>query len=221
MAGTVWKTVLSLAFLLIGAFIGWQLPVLAIPALIAVIVLAIIIWRMSVKNPLMVLLFAVVEGVVVGGISGWIDQLYPDLVRYALLATAVAFVVIVSGYSSGLFRLNPSKRHIFYRVLTCYLVFSVAAVVVAFTGYFTGFEYMGTGWVIFFFALCLVGIWLAVYSLMMDLEWIRRGIDNHLGSEWEWLGAFSLIGSLVWFYYEVLEFIHLLLVILGELFSGV
>lgn len=58
-----------------------------------------------------------------------------------------------------------------------------------------------------FAVLSIIAVWMASYNLLIEFDYIETGVDNGLESEYEWLAAFSLVGALVWFYIEILEFV--------------
>jgi uncharacterized YccA/Bax inhibitor family protein len=67
---TITKTVIAFGVLLVGAAIGWMIPALLVPAAIVGFVLALVNIFKKKPSPALVLAYAGVQGVFVGGISG-------------------------------------------------------------------------------------------------------------------------------------------------------
>ena len=55
--------------------------------------------------------------------------------------------------------------------------------------------------------LCLAGVLLAAFSLMLDFEAIKQGVAMGLPERESWRLSFGLLVTLVWLYLEILRFL--------------
>ena len=46
---------------------------------------------------------------------------------------------------------------------------------------------------------------MAAYSLVLDFDFIKRGIDSGAPRVYGWTGAFGIIATVVWLYLEMLR----------------
>jgi uncharacterized YccA/Bax inhibitor family protein len=51
----------------------------------------------------------------------------------------------------------------------------------------------------------LVVVVVAALNLILDFDFIERGVENRAAKYMEWYGAFSLLVTLVWLYLELLR----------------
>jgi len=51
---------------------------------------------------------------------------------------------------------------------------------------------------------------LASYSLVMDFEFIQRGVEGGAPAKFAWTAAFGLVVTLIWLYLEILRILAIL-----------
>ncbi|NMM24271.1 MAG: Bax inhibitor-1/YccA family protein [Phycicoccus sp.] len=163
-----------------------------------------IAFKKTISVPLIVL-YAVLEGVLVGAISQVFNTAYEGLVTTAVVATVCTFAGMLLGYKSGLIKVTNKSRRIFGMAIMGYLLFGLVNVVVAFMGYGSGFGIGGKGPM--GIAISVLGVGLASYSLAIDFDSVDRAIKAELPEKYSWLLAHGFIVTLVWLY---LEFLRLL-----------
>lgn len=207
--GTITRSLISFGVMLVGAGIGWAVPILMLPGLIVGLVLGLVIAFKQIANPAATLSYSLSQGLVVGGISVFLEGLYPGVVTQAILATFVVFAVIMFFFSRGTFRATPLMNKIFMVAGVSYLLFGLVNLGLMLTGATTGMFGMYSslgGWGI---AIGVLGTLLASYSLIIDFTYVQNAVTNGVASKWEWFAAFSLIGTLVWLYIEILRLLSL------------
>jgi uncharacterized YccA/Bax inhibitor family protein len=180
---------LSMPLMLAGMFGG-----LAVGLLIA--------FKKTISVPLIVL-YAVVEGVLVGTISMVFEQRWPGVVTTAVIATMCTFAGMLLGYKSGLIKVTDKSRRIFGMAIMGYLLFSLVNVFAAFMGVGQGWGFGGSGFM--GIAISLLGVGLASYSLAIDFDSVDRAIKAQLPEKYSWLLAHGFIVTLVWLYLEMLR----------------
>ncbi len=89
--------------------VAWVLGLgaLALPAAIVGFVLAMVIIFKQVTNPGVIMAYAAVEGVFLGGISQAFNTRYPGIVVQAVVGTAGVTAVMLGLYRSGRIRVTP------------------------------------------------------------------------------------------------------------------
>ena len=167
----------------------------------------------KVVSPALVLAYAAVEGLFLGGISYAFDAWarsngYEGLLSQAVIGTLVAFVVMLALYKSKLVKVNGRFKKIMMVAMVSYLAIAVMSFISALFGVGGGFGFYGVGWM--GLALCALGVGLAAFSLMLDFESITRGIQAGLPSREAWRMTFGLLVTLIWLYLEIMRFLALL-----------
>ncbi len=213
---TIVKTVVSFGILLVGAAIGWFIPALAIPAAIAGFVLALVNIFKKKPSPALVLSYAAVQGVFVGGISQFFEAEYAGIVFQAILGTLVVVGVTLALFASGKVRASKRATKIFLVAMIGYAVFSlinfglmIFTDIGAESGPFgiRSIEFFGIplGVIIGIFVILL-----AAYSLVLDFDNIKRGVERGAPRIFAWSAAFGIMLTVVWLYMEILRLLAIL-----------
>jgi uncharacterized YccA/Bax inhibitor family protein len=161
-------------------------------------------FKKTISVPLIVL-YAVLEGVLVGAISQYFASEYKGLVTTAVIATVCTFAGMLLGYKTGLIKVTNKSRRIFGMAIMGYLLFGLVNVVASFMGVGSGFGIGGKGPM--GIAISVLGVGLASYSLAIDFDSVDRAVKAQLPEKYSWLLAHGFIVTLVWLY---LEFLRLL-----------
>jgi uncharacterized YccA/Bax inhibitor family protein len=161
-------------------------------------------------SPALVLAYALVEGVFIGAFSKVIATYVGDasIVFQAVLGTVIAFGGTLAAYK--FFDIQVTNR--FRKVMTI-AMFSVVAVMLAnfvlsMTGVFEsgglrGFNTLGL-------LVSCVMVVLAVFMLIMDFDYVEKGVEAGLPERESWRAAFGLTVTLVWLYIEILRILAIL-----------
>jgi len=161
-------------------------------------------------NPVLVLAYAVVEGLFLGAISFQYNQInlsndYPGAVQQAIIGTFVAFAVMLALYGTGIIKASPRFKKMMMIAMFSYLAIGIVSLISSFFGVGDGWGFYGVG--AFGIALCAIGVALAAFSLVMDFEAISRGIEMGLPERESWRMGFGLLVTLIWLYLEILRLI--------------
>ncbi|WP_168626259.1 MULTISPECIES: Bax inhibitor-1/YccA family protein [unclassified Cryobacterium] len=207
---TIVKTVVSFAILVAGAAVGWFVPVLALPAALVGFVLALVNIFKKKPSPALVLSYAAVEGVFVGGISVMFSSLFDGIVPQAVFGTLAVVGITLALFASGKVRATKKATKIFMIAMLGYLAFSVVNIVLMWTGVTSGMfglrsqEIFG---IPIGLILGVLVILLAAYSLVMDFEDIKTGVERGAPRIYGWTAAFGIMVTVVWLYLEILRLI--------------
>lgn len=214
------KTGITFGVLLVGAVIGWQAPQLALIGAIVGLVLGLVNSFKKNPSPPLILAYAAFEGLFVGGISNVFENMragfnaagqpiYLDgIVAQAVLGTLCVFTVALVVYRQRWIRVTSKFRKVVLVAGLGYLVFSLInllAVVFNWTDSGFGFRTGALGIGISIFAVIL-----ASFFLMLDFDFIEKGVQGGLPAKFAWTAAFGLVVTLVWLYIEMLRLLAIL-----------
>jgi uncharacterized YccA/Bax inhibitor family protein len=208
--GTVGKTFLLLALTIFSAGVVW-FNVAANPALVGtgllvgtlggLVVAMITIFRPQ-AAPWTAPLYAVLEGLALGGISAVYAARYAGLPLQAVgLTTAVAVGMLIA-YQTGLIRATPTVRKVIVSATFGIMLFYLLTMVLRMFGVAMPFLHdaspLGIG-----VSLFITGI--AALNLVLDFDLIERGAAAGAPKYMEWYGGFALLVTLIWLYLEILR----------------
>ena len=211
----IMKTVMTLALVLVGAALGWMIPVLMWPGVIVGLILGLVNSFKKEPSPVLILLYAGFEGLFLGGLSGVLEQLYPGIAIQAILGTLSVFVVTLLLFRNGKVRATPKMTRFFIIALAGYALFSLINFALMMFGVLDnpwgmrGMDIPGTN-IPFGVVLGLLAIGLAAFSLIVDFTSIEKGIQNAAPAKYSWTAAFGLTVTLVWLYVEILRLLAIL-----------
>jgi uncharacterized YccA/Bax inhibitor family protein len=204
----VTKTVFCFGLLLVGAFVGWQVPALMLPGLLVGLVLGLVNSFKREPSPALILLYAAAEGLFIGALSGVLDAIYPGIAVQAVAATLSVFAVTLGLYRSGKYRATPKMTKMFMIAMVGYLVFSLVNFGLTMFGAVDGMFGLRSGWL--GLAIGALAVLLATYALVLDFTSIEEGVRNGAPERYSWTAAFGLTVTMVWLYVEILRIIAIL-----------
>lgn len=206
------KTGGLLALLVVVAAGSWyltpQVPGLMFIGAIVGLVLGLVNSFKKNPSPALIIAYTVAEGVFLGGISYFFQNVYIDqtsaqpIVLQAVIGTMATFGAALFLFKSGRVRVTPKFTRWLMIALVGYLAFSVLNLVLSF--FMPGdFGPLRGGWIGVVVGLVAVG--LAAATLIMDFDSIKRGVEGGAPAKFAWSAAFGLIVTLVWLYLEILR----------------
>ena len=153
-------------------------------------------------SPITAPIYALLEGLVLGGLSAVIDQRYPGIAIQAVGLTFGTLFVLLLAYSSGLIKVTQKFRLGVIAATGGIFLFYMLQMLLGFFGIqFTSVN--GTGIVGIGFSLVVVAV--AALNLVLDFDFIEQGVQVGAPKYMEWYGAFGIIVTLVWLYLEILR----------------
>jgi len=147
--------------------------------------------------------YAVLQGVFIGGISLVMEQRFPGLVLQAVLLTFGVMFALLAAYQSRIIRPSETFKSVIvgatFGIVVVYLISMVLQLF-----FHTGIPLIhDSGPVGIIFSLVVVGI--AALNLVLDFDFIENGVASGAPKWMEWYAAFGLTVTLVWLYIEVLR----------------
>lgn len=147
-------------------------------------------------------IYALLEGLLLGGLSATFEARYPGIVIQAVGLTFGTLFCLLVAYSSRLIKVTQNFRLGVVAATGGIALFYLASFVLGFFGiqipYIHESGLIGIG-----FSLFVVVV--AALNLVLDFDFIEQGAAQGAPKYMEWYGAFGLIVTLVWLYLEILR----------------
>ena len=206
------KTAVTMGVLVVAAALAWNFmpeslyfPAMVLSGLVGFVVVLLVSFRRVVSPPL-VLLYAAIEGVFIGMISQVFERLYPGIVAQAVVATFFAAGVTLAAYK--IFNIRVTAK--FSKVVVISTIAFAALMLVNFVfSLVTGSGGLRGGLVgpvtPFAILISAIAIVLAVLNLVLDFDYVERGIEGGAPANESWRAAFGLTVTMVWLYVEMLR----------------
>lgn len=218
----VTKTAVTIGILVVTAalsFVGMAsgfipgaafLPMLIGSGLIGFITVMLVSFRRQI-SPALVLAYAAVEGVFIGMISLYFEMIYDGIVASAVLATFIAAGVTLAAYKFFNIRVTPKFQKVVVIATIAFAVAILANFLLSLVGINLGLRDGGTGPVsLIAVGVSLLGAVLAVLNLVLDFDYIEKGVAMGAPAKESWRGAFGLTVTMVWLYIEILRLLSYL-----------
>jgi len=204
------KTGMLLGLMVITGAATWALDVpfgvVGIAAIVGFALAMVNIFKRQVSPPL-VLAYAAVQGIAVGGISHLYESAYSGIVVQAVVGTVAVFAAVTFGYKSGRLRATPRfTKVVTYGFLGLFALLLLNLVVGLFGGDL-GFRGGNTGLSILFSVAFII---FGALTFVLDFDQAERMVAAGAPERESWRIAFGLVVGLVWLYLEVLRLLSYL-----------
>ena len=154
------------------------------------------------RNKFLVPVYAVAEGLCLGGISAVFEQSYHGIVVQAVAGTFAALFSMLILYRANIIKCSDKFRSVIF-ISTCSIaVIYLVDLIGRFFHYAVPVINSSSGLGIGFSAIVVV---IAALNLIIDFDFIEQGAKRMLPKDMEWYGAFGLMVTLVWLYLEILR----------------
>ncbi|WP_314215284.1 Bax inhibitor-1/YccA family protein [Pseudarthrobacter equi] len=207
------KTAACLGVLILGAAVTLTVG-LGLASLLMIVgalggfVLALVNTFKKQPSPALILAYAGLEGLFLGGLTRILDTQYPGVGLQAVVGTLSVFAVTLLLFKSGKVRATPKAMRFFMIALGGYALFSVVNLVMMLTGVTQ--EPFGLRSGVIGVVIGLLAIGLAAFSLIMDFTSIEAGVRSGAPQRFSWTAAFGLTVTLVWLYVEIIRLLAIL-----------
>ena len=147
-------------------------------------------------------IYAVLEGLLLGGISSMYNQRFQGLPLQAVALTFGVFIAFLIVYRMGLIRATERFRLGVVAATGGIMVMYLLSFVLGFFGVRMNFLHDSSPLSI---GISLVIVAVAALNLVLDFDFIERGVEQRAPKFMEWYAAFGLLVTLVWLYLEILR----------------
>ena len=222
------KTILCLGVVLLGAAVpAFLLPGLAVPLMVLGMIGGLVLGLVNAFKrepvPGLILAYAALEGLFVGGLTMILETQFPGIALQAVVGTLVVFGVTLALFKSGKVRATPKAMKFFMIAIISYAVFSLVNLGLMLFGatdgmfglrsegipYTEGMFGFENG-IPFGIVIGLLAIGLAAFSLIIDFTSISEGVRAGAQQKYSWSAAFGLTVTLIWLYVEILRLIAII-----------
>ena len=147
-------------------------------------------------------IYAVLEGLFLGGVSAMINMAYPGIAIQAVALTFGTCFCMLLAYRSGLIRATEKFKIGVFAATGAIALFYFVSMILSFFHVQIPLIY-GSSTIGIAFSVVVVII--AALNLILDFDLIERGAAMGAPKYMEWYGAFGLMVTLVWLYLEILR----------------
>lgn len=216
--GTINKTALMLLMVIAGALFTWNkffeaiavnpeagsaavLPWLAVGGIGGIIAALVTIFRPQ-SSGISAPIYAVFEGLLLGGLSAIFESMYTGIVMRAVALTLAVFLTMLFLYRSGIIKVTKKfMMGVFAATAGVALVY-LASFIGSMFGAPMSFLHGNSNFSIGF---SLVVVAIAALNLVLDFSFIEKASNSGAPKYMEWYGAFGLMVTLIWLYLEILR----------------
>ena len=210
--GTVNRIAVLLALVFAGATFTWwrfnstgdfaSVALFFWGGLVGAFVLGIILPFKKQWAQYLAVVYAVLEGLALGGLSAMMDASYPGIAFEALLLTFGILAVLLLVYSLRIIRATENFKLIIVSATGGIALYYVVSLVLSIFGIRAPLIH-DNSWLGIGFTLVVVVI--AALNLVVDFDFIEQGAEKRAPKYMEWYGAFGILVTLVWLYIELLR----------------
>jgi len=204
--GTVDKTAISLFIMIASGYYIYseQIVSLMLPGCILGFIVAIFTIFKKQYAPFTVPLYALFQGLFLGGISFMYGQMFEGIVYNAVLLTVTILLSLLLAYRSGIIKATENfKLGVFAATGGIALFYLISFIASFFGGGLAIFDPTNGSMTSILISLFVVII--ASLNLVLDFDFIEQASENGAPKYMEWYGAFGLLVTLVWLYLEILR----------------
>ena len=213
--GTINKTATLLALCIGFAFFSYDQtinalmqemapsPIYLLGGSIGAFILALITIFKKSFAPITAPLYAILEGLALGGISAIFEQSYQGLVTQAILLTFGVLLMMLFLYRTETIRVTETFKKIVIAGTGAICLIYLLSFILGFFNINLPFIHDSGPFGILF---SLVVVVMASLNLVMDFDFIHQAALSRRAPKYmEWYGSFSLMLTLVWLYLEMLR----------------
>jgi len=154
-------------------------------------------------SPVTAPIYALLEGMVLGGISAIFDLRYPGIAVQAVALTFGTLLALLFAYSSRLIKVTAKFQLGVVAATGGIMLFYFLQMILSFFHVPFLSSVYGSGPVGIVFSVIVVAV--AALNLILDFNFIEQGVNYGAPKYMEWYGAFGIMVTLVWLYLEILR----------------
>lgn len=225
MYGTICKTFILTLFVFASAAWAWhtfppaeqgpieklsdiRLPIESIPWVIGTLIGGFVIALVTCFVPRIAWftapIYALLEGVFIGTISVCFEGALPGVVILTVGLTTGTLFALLLAYTSGLIKATENFKLMVVAATGAICLVYLASIILGLFGVNMPLIHeAGIGGIIF----SLVVVCVAALNLVLDFDFIEKGVERGAPSYMEWYAAFGLLVTLIWLYLEMLKLV--------------
>lgn len=211
--GVINKTMASFMLMLISAGVVWyqyslgymdKVSIILGVAFVASIIAALFLIFLRRAANILVPVYAICEGLLLGAISSFLNARMPGIVIQAVVCTFSVFFVMLLLYRTKIIRVTDTFRSVIIgATLAIALVYFLSLILQLFNNMWLSNMVHASTPIGLGFSVLVCGI--AAFNLLLDFDYIEKGANMGFDKQMEWFGAFGIMVTLVWLYIEILN----------------
>ncbi len=152
-------------------------------------------------SPISAPIYALLEGLVLGGLTVIFEKNYPGIAYQAITLTFAVFASLLIAYKSGLIKVTNKMRMGIVAATGGIALFYFISMILGFFGVgvplINSSSPLGIGF-------SIIVVIVASLNLVLDFDFIVKATESGMPKYMEWYAAFGLLVTLVWLYIEIL-----------------
>ncbi len=208
--GAVNKTFFLLTLVTITSMLAWVYADFIMPFFFPIVIVSVLVQLgmtiYIVRNPEssknLSILYALIEGVVLGPLTLYFETSFPGIAVQAIMGTIGVILSMLFLYKFKIIRVTENFKLIVASATMGIAFIYLINIVMGFFGTQMSFIHEGGFWGIGF-SLFVVG--LAAFNLAVDFDFIEKCEERKAPRYMEWYGAFGLMVTIIWLYIEMLR----------------
>ena len=147
-------------------------------------------------------IYAILEGLFIGGISAVFEAKFPGIVIQAVALTFGVLLILLAAYTTRLIKVTQNFRLGVVAATGGIFIIYMISFIGGFFGLNVPFIHESG---IFGIGFSLFVVVIASLNLVLDFDFIESGVEQGAPKYMEWYAAFGLLVTLVWLYLEILR----------------
>ncbi len=213
--GAIGKTGILLALVALGGMLTWNMfgsfayqgyvmPLFWV-GLIGGFILALVISFKPHTASYLSPVYAVLEGLALGGISVILNAKFGGIALEAICLTVLVATLMLVLYRFRVIRATEKFRSVLILATISIAGFYLISFVLSFFGIYSPLSLNSTAPFWLTIGISVVIVVVAALNLILDFDFIERGSEYGLPKHMEWYAGFGLTVTLVWLYLELLR----------------
>jgi uncharacterized YccA/Bax inhibitor family protein len=174
---------------------------------IAGIVLVFVISFKRITNPVVISLYAILQGILLGVVSREFERAYPGIVVQAVAGTLAVFLGMAVLYKFRIIRATPRFTRWVMGALIGVVGLSLINWVLYLFGKNLGIQYYAPtdkgGTLAIIFSLVCIGV--GALTFILDFDAVEKGVRYGMPARYAWYCAFGLVVGLIYLYWQILR----------------
>ncbi len=209
--GTVNKSLILLLLLLVPALYTWNEFFAGKAAFVQMAMMggifgglgcAIVLAFKKTLAPVLAPIYAILQGLALGGISAYFEQRFSGIVIQAVGLTFGVFAALLLAYKSRMIQATENFKLGVAAATGGVMLVYLVGFIMSFFG--SGIPMIHENGIVGI-GFSLVVVVIASLNLVMDFDFIEAGAESGAPKYMEWYGAFGLLVTLCWLYLEMLR----------------
>lgn len=208
LSGTIARSATLLLLVILGTTFTWSQAATPVGQMVTIggaiggfIVAMVTIFKKT-WAPFTSPLYALLQGLFLGGVSAIYNAQFEGIVLQAVMLTFGTLAAMLFLYQTRIIRVTNTFRAVVFGATAGILVMYLASFVMSFFGVSMTFLHDSSPMSI---GISVVIVIVAALNLAMDFDLIEQGIAARAPGYMEWYCAFGLMVTLIWLYLEILR----------------